>query len=218
MRPWMLVLIIIGVLLVCLLRLRLGFYLRKDGLLLEGKVTVGWLKIKVFPRNPKKPKKPKAKKEKKSKKEKAEKKRGGFKPTFAEIKDAIETLLPKLLRALKRLGKGITVDPLRAALTLGGREDPADTAQKYGEIQALIWSVMPPLEKVIRIRKPYIHVGMDFDCPDTEVNCEVGIYLRLGTLLAVAFSVAIPAIGWLLRTLKNRKHAAPRERKPKKAA
>ena len=44
----------------------------------------------------------------------------------------LQLLLPALKRALRKLGGGIRIDPLCVSLVLGGKNDPADAAEKFG--------------------------------------------------------------------------------------
>ncbi|MBQ5927647.1 MAG: hypothetical protein IIW96_00550 [Oscillibacter sp.] len=78
-------------------------------------------------------------------------------------------------------------------------------AQVYGYIHAGVWTVMPLLEKVLDIPEPYIHVGLDFESPDTKVEGEAGLSIRLGTLLKVGLTVAVPALRWFLKWNKKQK-------------
>ena len=50
---------------------------------------------------------------------------------------------------------------------------------------------------------PYIHVGIDFDAPQTAVEGELGVSIRIGTLLAVGLGTGIPALRWFLRFRKK---------------
>ena len=95
------------------------------------------------------------------------------------------------------------MDPLRLSLTIGGEEDPADAAQLYGEVHGAVWTVMPAAEQLVDIRDPYIHVGIDFDAQTTTADGTLGISIRLGTVLRMAFSLGLPAIRWFLNFQKN---------------
>lgn len=191
-----------------------------DGLYLD--VELGLARIHVLPAGPKKPRAKKPKKEKNKKKpgkepEEGEKPKAQFSFTLEDGKDALRTLLPALKRTLGRTGRGIRVKPLRLSLVLGGQEDPAAAAQMYGELQAAVWWGMPLLEKLLDVREPYIHTDVDFGTPDTAVEGELGVTLRIGTLLAAGFGLAFPALGWFLRWRKRCKTRSPKpEKKPKR--
>lgn len=212
--------LLIVLLIVLLLRTRVGVWAaldREKNLRLDARFGV--FRFHILPAKPKKPraeKKPKKpKKEKPPKAEKPERKKPGLSFALEDLEDALHTVLPALGRALSRLGRGIRIKPLRASLTLAGLEDPAAAAKSYGIIQAAVWGGMPQLERLVDIRDPYIHTDVDFLAEDTAVEGEVGITLRVGTLLAMGFGVAFPALGWFLRWRKRCKTRPPKpEKKP----
>lgn len=161
-----------------------------------------------------KPKKEKQKKEKPAK-EKATKDRQPLpKPGKEDIREALQLLLPALKRALRKLGRGIRIDPLRVSLTLGGKNDPADAAEKFGYLQAAIWSGMPQLERWMHIPDPRIHTDVNFDAEKTEVSGEAAVTLRLGTLFAMGFALLIPALKWFLHYRKRHREDDTKEKTP----
>lgn len=196
---WILLGLILLIALLCLTRagvlVTLGDALTVD-------VKLGLFRFRVVPG---KPKKKKPNKEEKRGEEGAGEKRSVPKPHSEDIRDAVRTLLPPLKRALHRTRRGIRIAPLRLALTLGGREDPAAAAKLYGEINAGIWAGMPPLERVLDIPDPRIHTEVDFQAERTRVEGTVGVTIRIGTVLAVGFGTAIPALRWFLRFLKRQR-------------
>ena len=127
------------------------------------------------------------------------------KELLGDIRSAVDAIWPPLQRALNRTRKAVRIHPLQLALTVGAEEDPAMGAQVYGYIHAGVWTVMPLLEKVLDIPEPYIHVGLDFESPDTKVEGEAGLSIRLGTLLKVGLTVAVPALRWFLKWNKKQK-------------
>ena len=217
---WLRILLVIVVLLVLLCLTRIGVWAAFGGGTLRLDVCAGFLRIHILPAKPKKPETEKPEKKKKAKKPKKEKSKAKPKLTvaFEDVKDALHTLLPPLGRALGRIGRGIRFKPLRLSLILGGREDPAASAQLFGELQAAVWGGMPFLERLVDIRDPYIHTDVDFTAPDTAAEGEIGVTFRIGTLLAVGFSLAFPALGWFLRWRKRCKTRPPkRKREPEEA-
>ena len=161
-----------------------------------------------------KPKKEKQKKEKPAK-EKATKDRQPLpKPGKEDIREALQLLLPALKRALRKLGRGIRIDPLCVSLVLGGKNDPADAAEKFGYLQAAIWSGMPQLERWMHIPDPRIHTDVNFDAEKTEVSGEAAVTLRLGTLFAMGFALLIPALKWFLHYRKRHREDDTKEKTP----
>ena len=130
-------------------RLRLGLYAAFGSGRATADLTIGPFRIRLTPDKetkktagePKKTGKPK-----KEPKDLAEAAKKVPKPTLADIRDAVETLWPASKKALRRTRRGIRIQPLRLAVTLGGAEDPAAAAELYGGLHALIWTGMPALE------------------------------------------------------------------------
>ena len=199
-------------LLLCLTRVGVKAQLAQGSAAVE--VRVGLFHIRAFPgkENLKRAEK-QAKKSVKDTEKKVKKRIP--KPSFSDIREAGQMLWPPLRRALRRLGRGILITPLDLRITLGGAEDPAGAAQLYGWLQAAVWTGMPELEKLLHIRDPYLHIGLDFDIPDTAAEGTAGVSFRIGTLLAAAAGIGIPALKWFLRYQKRQKKA---ERSVKAAA
>ena len=161
-----------------------------------------------------KPKKEKQKKEKPAK-EKATKDRQPLpKPGKEDIREALQLLLPALKRSLRKLGRGIRIDPLCVSLVLGGKNDPADAAEKFGYLQAAVWAGMPQLQRWMHIPDPRIHTDVNFDAEKTEVSGEAAVTLRLGTLFAMGFALLIPALKWFLHYRKRHREDDTKEKTP----
>ena len=169
-------------------RLRLGLYVAFGRGQDAADLTIGPFRVRLVP-------------SKETKKTPQETKKTGTE----DLQDAARTLWPAAKKALRRTRRGIRVDPLRLSATLGGAEDPAAAAELYGGLHALVWTGMPALEKLVVIRDPGIHLGIDFDAQETRAEGELGISIRLGTLIAVGTQLAVPAIGWLRRFMKRRR-------------
>lgn len=127
------------------------------------------------------------------------------KSALETAKSAYNSLWPPTKKALRRLLRGIRIDPMQIGVTLGGSKDPAETAALYGRAEGALWAIMPALEQLVRIPHPGIHLGMDFDSEKTDVQGEIGVSVRIGTLLAIGFGVGIPALRWFLKYNKQQK-------------
>ena len=202
---------ILGVLLgllVLLCLLRIGAVVDYDEKLTV-RISVGPFRFQVVPS--KKPEKEKKAKPAKPQPKTSEKKQDGKKkpvfpkPDRTDIQSAVSSLWPPLKRALGRTRRGIRVDPLEVSAVLGGRNDPAKTAENYGYANAAVWSVMPALEQLLDIPHPHIHIGMDFEQERDRYQARSGITIRIGTLLAVGLQIGIPALKWYLRFQKRHK-------------
>lgn len=218
---WLWILAVIILLIALLCWTRVGVWVAFGGEELRLDVKFGLLRVHILPAKPQKPRAEKPKKEKKQPPKEPEEKEAKPKRSFTleDGKDALRTLLPPLKRALRRFGRGIRVRPLRLSLVLGGQEDPAAAAQAYGEIQAAVWTGMPLLERLVDVRGVYIHTDVDFMAPAAAVEGETGVTIHIGTLLAMGFGLAFPALGWFLRWRKRCKTRPPKPekktRKPK---
>ena len=214
--------LVLLIILFCLTRV--GVRVAYDGTVMELEAKIGLLTLHVLPVKERAEKKKKSKKPKRKKKPKPEKvsaDRPKEKPKkslpqvkFEDIKDAVHTLWPPLKRALGRTRRSIRVDPLRLSLTLGGLDDPPAAAEQYGYLQTAVWTGMPVLEKLLDIRKPYIHTGVDFEASALAVEGEFGISIRIGTLLGFGLGIGFPALRWFLRfreTCKRRTELAAKE-------
>ena len=202
------------ILLLCLLRLGVRI---SWGTELCVTAILGPVRLQLVPKKEKKAGKDKPKKEKppKEKAEKPKKERQPLpKPGKEDIREAIQRLLPALKKALRRLGWGIRIDPLRVSLVLGGKNDPADAAEKFGYLQAAIWTGMPQLERWMHIPDPRIHTDVNFDAEKSEVSGEAAVTLRLGTLFAMGFALLIPALKWFLHYRKRHREDDTKEKTP----
>lgn len=203
----------VAVLFVLFCRTRLGV-LVELGDNASADVTFGFLRFRVAPAKggAKKPKEKKPKKEKPKKEPrdltKALKKFP--KPTAEDLKSAYRLLQPAMKKMLRRFGRGIRIHPLSLSVTLSGRDDPAQAAETYGYVCAAIWTVMPPLEELIDIPRPSLHAGVDYDAQNILVRGQVGVSLRVGTLLAMGLGIMIPGVRWVIKFYMAHKNDSPR--------
>lgn len=137
--------------------------------------------------------------------EKKEKKRRPW-PTLDldAAKSAARALGPPLMKALRRLGRGVRIHPLDVTVVLGGAGDPAGTAAVYGRLQGALWSLMPRLEQRLRLSEPHVCITVDFTQEESGLWGRAGVSVRVGTLLGIAVSLALPTIRWL----RSRKKAS----------
>ena len=140
------------------------------------------------------------KKEKPAKKAKAaaestpkKKKKRALDITRQDVQEALKAVWRALEGVLRRIGRRVRVTPCEVSVVVGGPW-PDKVAEQYGLISAAVWTVMPRLEQLIHIRDPYIHLDVDFNAPSTNVEGKLGLYLRVGDLLAIAFAAAKPLL------------------------
>lgn len=202
--------IILGILLAFFLLslLRLGVRVEFTGSLAETRATViaGPVRIQLLPK-PEKPEKPQKEKKKKEKPAKAKAEDSEKKKKLHLTKEDIKTALPALWECLKnglrKTRQRLLIDPLHLSASLPGAADPAGAAELYGYVNAGMWTVMPQLERLMRIPDPRLHVEVDFDASELRLTGEVGVTLQIRDLLAIGLAFAKPVLRWYLAMQKR---------------
>lgn len=198
---------LLALLLLLILLLPLGAELR-FGAATEVRVCIGPLRLtpEKLASLKKKKQQPPAQAQQPSQPAPAKQKKSRFpKPTVEELFDLVGTVLHALGRALRRLCRGVHLDPLEVSLTLGGG-DPAELAKNCGYINAALWTFMPQLEKLFTIPDPCIGVCADFEGGGTRAEGHVGVRLRPITLVIMVLVLAWPLLGWYRRFKKTHKN------------
>ena len=113
--------------------------------------------------------------------------------TRQDVQAALKAVWQALEGVLRRIGRRVRITPCEVSVVVGGPW-PDKVAEQYGLVSAAVWTVMPRLEQLIHIRDPYIHLDVDFNAPSTNVEGKLGLYLRVGDLLAIAFAAAKPLL------------------------
>ena len=144
------------------------------------------------------------KKKEKPAKAKAE---GGEKKKLHLTKEDIKTALPALWECLKnglrKTRQRLLIDPLHLSASLPGAADPAGAAELYGYVNTGMWTVMPQLERLMRIPDPRLHVEVGFDASELRLTGEVGVTLQIRDLLAIGLAFAKPVLRWYLAMQKR---------------
>ena len=202
---WILGILLLVLLLLCLTRVGV---LVKFGEELTVTARLGFVRIQVLPAKKKPPQHEKKPKAKQAQKPEPEKPKKAFpKPALSDIRNAVKALWPPLKKALRRTRRGVRIDPLDVSIILGGQAEPADAAQLYGELHGAVWIGMPVLEQLLVIPRPHIHLDIDFTTVETRIQGSIGFSARIGTLLRIGMTVAIPGLRWLLAYMKKKKQA-----------
>lgn len=208
---WILGILVLLGLLFCLLRLGILVTFAPGQASVD--IWIGPFRVRVAPTKAKKGKAAPAKEKPKKEKNPAEKFKQFSKPTLRDLKDAYTELWPPMKRALARTCRGVRIRPFRLFVILAGAEDPAAAAELYGAVNAAVWTALPPLQQLLVIPDPQIHVGLDFDAGRTAVSGTVGVSARIGTLLAIGAGAGVPALRWFFKYQKRKKNAAPKDKK-----
>ena len=156
---------------------------------------------------PKPEKKEKPKKEKKKKPEKpaaaeGKKEKKKFPFTFEDIRSALPVVFEALKKALGKIRRRMVVDPLDVSITFAG-DDPARVAEMYGWAGTAVWTVMPQLENLLHMPDPHIHLGVDYDTFRMSAEGRVGVKVRVGDLIVIVLTLALPVLKWYLAWRKK---------------
>jgi hypothetical protein len=171
------------------------------------RAKAGPVSIQLIPKPPKKerPEK-KKKKEKKPKKPPAEgeePKKKRPKPTFADIRSAAPALWTSLRRGLRKTRRRMRIDPLQLSVCFAG-DDPSKVAEMYGWAETVMWTVMPQLERLVRIPDPSIHLETDYNSFRIRAEGRLGIWFQVRDLIAIGFAFGIPVLKWYLAWKKEK--------------
>ncbi len=184
--------ILLVVILLLLVRVGCRVDYSADGLVLYLKVAC--FQLQLIPKKQKKAserqkkQKPKKKKQK-DKKEKAEKEENPEKKK-GDLKWLLELVKP-VLTALGKLRRKLRVDRLWISYAIGGREDPAGAAVKYGVVSAGGGALFPLLNAALTVKDWDVDLSVDFQSDKTMVALSAAGTYRIGQLLAIALS-----LGW----------------------
>lgn len=166
-------------------------------------LRIGWFRILPRPKTHKSRKAGAKKAEPTEEKQPKKTAANRFRFSPAALRDGISVLWPPLRRALGRTRRGVRVDPLDICVCVGGQEDPASAAKTYGQLYGAVWSGMPLLERLVTVPAPHIRVEVDFQTVETTIRGKAGADIRIGTLLAAAVTVGLPALRWLMKRQKE---------------
>lgn len=198
--------IILGILLLLFLLSLLRIGIRAE-LGEETRLTViaGPARIQVLPKaeKPKREKKPKKKKAEAPPPPTEEKKKKKLPLTARDVKTLLPAVWQSLKGGLRKTRQRLRIDPLTLSASLPGAEDPAGAAELYGYVNAGMWTVMPQLERLMRIPDPRLHVEVDFDASELRLTGEAGVTLQIRDLLAIGFAFAKPVLRWYLAMQKR---------------
>ena len=117
--------------------------------------------------------------------------------TFDDVRSAAPVLFETLQKALRKIRRRMRVDPLDISITFAG-DDPAKVAEMYGWANTAMWTMMPPLEQLIHIPDPHIHLGVDYNSFRMTAEGRVGVKFRVGDLIIIGLTLAVPLLKWYL--------------------
>ena len=179
----------------------------EDGLFVW--LRVGAFRITVFPFKPKEKKKAKTKKPaqnaQKGSHEAAHatqksKKRGGMLGLVLEM-------LPLLLDTVNLFRKKIRIAPLEILLTIPGTEDPAQSAIRYGQANAVLGGLWPALNEAFDIRDGRAGTRVDFLEEQFRLYIKAGISIRIGQALWIGIRFGVAGLITFMKYRANNRKA-----------
>lgn len=189
---------ILGVVLLLLfLALRIPIYVRikyEQGEL-QAILKYAWLSIPLFPKEDKEVRQESVNPAESAEQGKETKQKS--KVNKEQILYTIDTLPPVFLKALRRFGRHIRIEPLKVHV-LVATPDPADTAILYGRIQAVLAAMLPSIHRYVKIREQDIQIFTDFCEEDMDFIVDAGIGISPGDILNIVFCVLGGVLKWFV--------------------
>ena len=149
-----------------------------------------WLfRLQLLPQKPKKKKKPAKKAAPKQKKPAPEKPAG--------------ELLDLGVQTLGDLRRKLRVEELPLHVCIGGSDDPAAAAMRYGRAWAAIGAITPALDRLFVIKKRDIQPALDYNETSMKVDARLITTITIGRSLALALHAGVR----FLKILNQRKKA-----------
>ena len=164
---------------------------------------LGPVRLQLLPQKPKKKKKKPAKQPpavKPAEKKPAEKKQN---PLLSGGVDGLLQLLGLAFDTLGDLRRKLRVEELTLHVCIGGSDDPAAAAMRYGRAWAAIGAITPALDRLFVIKKRYIQPALDYNETSMKVDARLITTITIGRSLALALHAGVR----FLKILNQRKKA-----------
>lgn len=156
------------------------------------RIRVGRFFIPVFPTKQKQAKQKKKSKTRPADGSPAKQKKGGL------LQLALE-FIPLVLDTVKRFFRKLQVDKLEMELVVCAA-DPADTAVRYGQANALLGSLWQPITQVFHVKDGHAHVGVDFEGNTSTLYLLATLSLTVAQVLGLGLVFGIKTLNILIRT------------------
>ena len=188
-----------AILVLVLIALRIPAYIRVqyEQCKLRIFMKYAWLTIPLSPKNENAPPQETGEEQSSESAEQEKEKKPKSTINKEQILYTIDTLPPVLLKALKRFGRHIRIEPLKVHI-LVATSDPADTAILYGRIQAVLAAVLPSVHNCVKIREQDIRLFTDFCEEDMDFIVDAGIGIPPGDVLNIAFCALGGILKWFV--------------------
>ena len=171
----------------------------EDGLFLWFKIAC--FSIRLVPVR-KKRQSAKGSKPKKQKKGRQQKSKGDSAVRSEQTQEAkkpgeLKKLLPLIrpgLTAMSRLRRKLTIRQMRVYYRIGGAEDPAGAAMKYGIVAAGGGALFPLVNSAFRVKDWDVDLNVDFESDQTRVAFAAEGGWCLGQLVITALALGVSAL------------------------
>lgn len=171
----------------------------EDGLFLWFKIAC--FSIRLVPMR-KKGRPAKGDKPKKPKKDRQQKPKGDLAVRSEQTQEAkkpgeLKKLLPLIrpgLTAMSRLRRKLTIRQMRVYYRIGGAEDPAGAAMKYGIVAAGGGALFPLVNSAFRVKDWDVALNVDFESDQTRVAFAAEGGWCLGQLVITALALGVSAL------------------------
>lgn len=198
-------LIVLVIALILLVRVGCRIDYSADGFFLD--LKVGCLNIRLVPSkdDPRKIAKQERKqaKQEQKKRHKAEEQKGQAeqekpKRKLGDLLWLVELIRP-VLHALSQLRRKLRIEIVSVDYALGGAEDPATAAIRYGIVSAGGGALFPLVNAAFDVRDWEVDLGIDFQSERSMVAVTATGSYRIGQLLGIALSLGFRALSIYLK-------------------
>lgn len=117
--------------------------------------------------------------------------------------DGILELLDLGVQTLGDLRRKLRVEELTLHVCIGGSDDPAAAAMRYGRAWAAIGAITPALDRLFVIKKRDIQPALDYNETSMKVDARLITTITIGRSLALALHAGVR----FLKILNQRKKA-----------
>lgn len=166
-----------------------------------------WFKKGILPKDEEKVAKKKKAPRAKTKKKKKDREKGTFSYTLLELLDLLQKLQQRISPAMRRLLRRTSLAKLRLRMVVVG-EDAAETAIKFGKVNAQVFAAVALLEGTIRLKAEQIEVVPGFGAEQGEISYSgVVRFVPLALLIAgaqIAFWGLVSALPLFLKSSKKK--------------
>lgn len=159
-------------------------------------ITVGAIRFQLIPgKEKKKRRSPKIKKSKRTEKEEKQASKPevdsmeGKEKSPGKLTVLLEYARP-MLSAFRQLKHKPTVDHISLHYKIGGKNDPAQAAIRYGVVSAGGGALIPLINEAVEVKKWDLQPAVDFDSEDTRVALSAKVSCRIGELLYICIRFA----------------------------